>query len=79
MNKGAFAMLDCLGFKGFWARHPKGAGNLAAFLQKMQAAVTAILKERELFISPRITTELRFLSDTVLLVQSGIYQRKTTH
>ena len=67
MNKGAFAMLDCLGFKGFWARHPKGVENLAAFLQKMQAAVTAILKEQELFISPRITTELRFLSDTVII------------
>lgn len=65
MNEGAFAMLDCLGWKGIWARRPNGAADLAAFLQKMQTAVTDVL--RELFDSPHITTQLRFLSDTVII------------
>lgn len=69
MDKGAFALLDCLGFKGIWERY-----DPQAIIQKLRAIEKIIEKDCSplasgfaIINSKRIVTKVKLLSDTVAL------------
>lgn len=75
MEEGAFALIDCLGFKGIWKR-----ANPALLLQKLsqieQTAVEQIAGKENLkhFSFSPMTPRIRLLSDTVAI--SLQYEKK---
>ncbi len=69
MYKGAFALLDCLGFKGSWVEH--GAKAIVDKLTKVEEIVSKQCEPINLRFPSinenRIIAEVKFLSDTVAL------------
>jgi hypothetical protein len=76
MNEGAFALLDCLGFKGIWKNFP--AEKIVSKLEAIQAAAARIDADGpKNWIAPgALQTTFSFLSDTVVI---GVYPTRETN
>ncbi len=70
MQEGAFAMLDCLGWKGIWKKHEK---NPEAILDKISKVKDLTYARKKIMISGLsslnipVEPQIVFLSDTVLI------------
>lgn len=69
MKSGAFALIDCLGFKGIWRRLPNGdTSPLISKLQEIQTLVDDLVKsKKEPFDLDNMNIVVSLLSDTVAI------------
>ena len=67
MNEGAFAMLDCLGFKGIWARHPNFTPE--DLNKKFSGIEKELTEELTRYDKSAAETNIQtvFLSDTIVV------------
>src|SRR4051812_30728242 len=68
MKEGAFAILDCLGFKGAWARHTD-PNVIITFLKESRAQIldALILKQVDSLSGGAVSPSIAFVSDTVVI------------
>jgi hypothetical protein len=68
LREGAFAVLDCLGFKGAWARSTD-ANAIMTFLKESKSHLdkSAIRKQIDVVFPGLIKTSVAFISDTVVI------------
>ncbi len=78
MNEGAFALLDCLGWKGIWARKAvvDDPEQLIGFLEDSlkQAETLSARKIVEHFHAERVSMSIAFVSDTIAI---GVWPSST--